>query len=47
MATFLGAVGRTHSGGPRGEEQPVMVIKIDSHYNSKVYTSGSKITGQV
>ncbi|KAH8172767.1 arrestin [Sarocladium implicatum] len=47
MATFLGAVGRTNSGGPRGEDQPSMVIKVDSHYNSKVYTSGSKITGQV
>jgi hypothetical protein len=37
------------AGGRRGSEtpKPSIVVKIDGHYNSKVYTSGSSLFGHV
>lgn len=46
MSTRLGAAARPGA-APHGAHKPSIVVKLDSHYNAKVYTSGSKITGQV
>lgn len=48
MSALRGATARTSGGaGLHGAHRPALVVKLDSHYSAKVYTSGSKIAGQV
>jgi hypothetical protein len=48
MSGLLGGAARPQgAAGNNGAAKPAITIKIDGHFNSKVYTSGSKITGQV
>ncbi|KAK0388591.1 hypothetical protein NLU13_4834 [Sarocladium strictum] len=48
MATLLGASTRPlGAAGANVAHKSALAIKLDGHYSSKVYTSGSKVTGQV
>lgn len=48
MAAILGGGPRPQAAaGLHGTQKSALTIKLDDHYSSKVYTSGSKITGRV